>query len=173
MGKIGSPVDTADTPKTSYTWRGGNVLVRQELYFRSSYSLNMNVLVLKIQLQWLNPDNNHELLWDYSMCADTSRGAAIRDLIARALKGPLGPGQQEVRCSILLFALYQFKLGRNNCFDKYLGSFNTSISFFLHSLQSFLSAWCWILLWHQGFQHPFLLCMHIYSHIRYFHMVQA
>jgi hypothetical protein len=93
----------------------------------------MNVLVLKIQLQWLNPDNNHELLWDYSMCADTSRGAAIRDLIARALKGPLGPGQQEVRCSILLFALYQFKLGRNNCFDKYLGSFHTSISFFAFS----------------------------------------
>ncbi|XP_039835925.1 CCR4-NOT transcription complex subunit 11-like isoform X4 [Panicum virgatum] len=30
-----------------------------------------------------------------SMCADTSRGAAIRDLIARALKGPLAPAQQE------------------------------------------------------------------------------
>lgn len=29
------------------------------------------------------------------MCADTSRGAAIRDLIARALKGPLAPAQQE------------------------------------------------------------------------------
>ena len=71
----------------------------------------MTVRVLKIQLQWLNPDNSHELLWDYSMCADTSRGAAIRDLIARALKGPLGPGQQEVRCSILLFVLYQLKLG--------------------------------------------------------------
>ncbi|KAM0893245.1 hypothetical protein ACQ4PT_025253 [Festuca glaucescens] len=51
--------------------------------------------ILDGELQWLNPDNNHELLWDYSMCADTSRGAAIRDLIARALKGPLGPGQQE------------------------------------------------------------------------------
>jgi len=47
------------------------------------------------ELQWLNPDNNHELLWDYSMCADTNRGAAIRDLIARALKGPLAPIQQE------------------------------------------------------------------------------
>jgi len=51
--------------------------------------------VLDGELQWLNPDNNHELLWDYSMCADTSRGAAIRDLIARALKGPLAPAQQE------------------------------------------------------------------------------
>ncbi|KAK9110845.1 hypothetical protein Sjap_018905 [Stephania japonica] len=44
---------------------------------------------------WLNPDNSHELLWDYGMCADTSRGAAIRDLIAKALKGPLAPAQQE------------------------------------------------------------------------------
>ncbi|XP_074320971.1 uncharacterized protein LOC141657589 isoform X1 [Silene latifolia] len=47
------------------------------------------------ELVWLNPDNNHELLWDYGMCADTSRGAAVRDLIAKALKGPLAPSQQE------------------------------------------------------------------------------
>lgn len=47
------------------------------------------------ELVWLNPDNNHELLWDYGMCADTSRGAAVRDLIAKALKGPLAPTQQE------------------------------------------------------------------------------
>lgn len=47
------------------------------------------------ELLWLNPDNNHELLWDYGMCADTSRGAAVRDLIAKALKGPLAPAQQE------------------------------------------------------------------------------
>jgi hypothetical protein len=39
------------------------------------------------------------------MCADTSRGAAIRDLIARALKGPLAPSQQEVLCYILVFML--------------------------------------------------------------------
>ncbi|XP_058101608.1 uncharacterized protein LOC131245875 [Magnolia sinica] len=44
---------------------------------------------------WLNLDNTHELLWDYGMCADTSRGAAIRDLIAKALRGPLVPQQQE------------------------------------------------------------------------------
>lgn len=31
------------------------------------------------------------------MCADTSRGAAVRDLIAKALKGPLLPAQYEVR----------------------------------------------------------------------------
>ncbi|XP_039835924.1 CCR4-NOT transcription complex subunit 11-like isoform X3 [Panicum virgatum] len=47
-----------------------------------------------------------------SMCADTSRGAAIRDLIARALKGPLAPAQQEVHCYILIF--------NNGCFTKFL-----------------------------------------------------
>ncbi|EHA8589751.1 CCR4-NOT transcription complex subunit 11 [Cocos nucifera] len=51
--------------------------------------------ILDGELMWLNPDNNHELLWDYGMCADTSRGAAVRDLIAKALKGPLAPAQQE------------------------------------------------------------------------------
>ena len=49
-----------------------------------------------LQLVWLNPDNNHDLMWDYGMCADTSRGAAVKDLIAKALKGPLAPAQQEV-----------------------------------------------------------------------------
>jgi hypothetical protein len=67
------------------------------------FFLNITSIVINIQLQWLNPDNNHELLWDYSMCADTNRGAAIRDLIARALKGPLAPIQQEVHCYILIF----------------------------------------------------------------------
>ncbi|GAB2275331.1 hypothetical protein Dimus_010093, partial [Dionaea muscipula] len=47
------------------------------------------------ELVWLSPDSNHELLWDYGMCADTSRGAAVRDLISKALKGPLAPAQQE------------------------------------------------------------------------------
>lgn len=51
--------------------------------------------VLDGELVWLNPDNNQDLLWDYGMCADTSRGAAIRDLIAKALKGPLAPAQHE------------------------------------------------------------------------------
>ncbi|XP_009378391.2 CCR4-NOT transcription complex subunit 11 [Pyrus x bretschneideri] len=47
------------------------------------------------ELVWLNPVDNHELLWDDRMCIDTSRGAAVRDLIAKALKGPLAPAQQE------------------------------------------------------------------------------
>ena len=48
------------------------------------------------QLEWLIPDNNHELVWDHGMFADTSRGAAVRDLIAKALNGPLLPAQYEV-----------------------------------------------------------------------------
>ncbi|TKY53762.1 CCR4-NOT transcription complex subunit 11 [Spatholobus suberectus] len=47
------------------------------------------------ELVWLNPDDNHELRWDYGMCVDTSRGAAVRDLIAKALKGAIAPAQQE------------------------------------------------------------------------------
>lgn len=60
------------------------------------FHLCTNAFLVIIQLMWVNPDNNHELLWDYGMCADTSRGAAVRDLIAKALKGPLAPAQQEV-----------------------------------------------------------------------------
>ncbi|GMN27070.1 hypothetical protein TIFTF001_001527 [Ficus carica] len=48
------------------------------------------------ELAWLNPVDNHELLWDYGMCVDTSRGTAVRDLIVKALKGPLAPAQQEL-----------------------------------------------------------------------------
>ncbi|XP_047945539.1 CCR4-NOT transcription complex subunit 11-like isoform X1 [Salvia hispanica] len=51
--------------------------------------------VMDGELLWLNPDMNHELLWDYGMCADTSRAVAVRDLISKALKGPLVPVQQE------------------------------------------------------------------------------
>lgn len=51
--------------------------------------------VLDGELVWVNPDTTHEPLWDLGMCADTSRGAAVRDLIVKALKGPLAPTQQE------------------------------------------------------------------------------
>jgi len=57
--------------------------------------------ILEGELQWLNLDNNHELLWDGSMCADTSRGAVIRELVEKACKGPLAPAQQEVLSAIL------------------------------------------------------------------------
>jgi hypothetical protein len=59
------------------------------------------LLSMNVQLQWLNLDNNHELLWDGSMCEDTSRGAVIRDLVEKACKGPLAPAQQEVLSAIL------------------------------------------------------------------------
>ncbi|XP_038705696.1 CCR4-NOT transcription complex subunit 11-like isoform X1 [Tripterygium wilfordii] len=51
--------------------------------------------ILREDLVWLTPDNNHELSWDHGMCADTSREAAVRKLIAKALKGSLAPAQQE------------------------------------------------------------------------------
>lgn len=47
------------------------------------------------ELLWIEPDNSHELIWDHGMCADTSRGAAVRDLLARALQGTLPPAQHE------------------------------------------------------------------------------
>lgn len=58
------------------------------------------------QLEWLIPDNVHELVWDHGMCADTSRGAAVRDLIAKALKGPLAPAQYEVFTTFCKFNTY-------------------------------------------------------------------
>ena len=47
-------------------------------------------------MNWLIPDTQHELLWDHGMCADTSRGSAIRELISRASKIALAPAQQKV-----------------------------------------------------------------------------
>ncbi|CAN6475451.1 unnamed protein product [Victoria cruziana] len=51
--------------------------------------------VLDGELAWLNPENNHELLWDKDMCADTSQGLLVRDLMGKALKGALSPAQHE------------------------------------------------------------------------------
>uniref|UniRef100_A0A1J3K1F0 CCR4-NOT transcription complex subunit 11 n=1 Tax=Noccaea caerulescens TaxID=107243 RepID=A0A1J3K1F0_NOCCA len=44
---------------------------------------------------WIDPDNKHELVWDDKMCADTSRGATVRDLLVKALKVTLSPTEQE------------------------------------------------------------------------------
>lgn len=66
------------------------------LILRLNYVKYLLMLGRPFQLVWLNPDDNHELMWDYGMCVDTSRGAAVRDLIAKALKGALAPAQQEV-----------------------------------------------------------------------------
>ncbi|KAL3617699.1 hypothetical protein CASFOL_038020 [Castilleja foliolosa] len=58
--------------------------------------------VMDGELLWLNPEINHELLWDYGMCADTSRGAAVKDLIGKALRAPLSPLQQECCCQVIV-----------------------------------------------------------------------
>nr|GEX08058.1 CCR4-Not transcription complex subunit 11 [Tanacetum cinerariifolium] len=63
--------------------------------------------VLEGELVWVNPNNTHEPLWDSGMCADTSRGTAVRDLIVKAMKGPLAPSQQE---QVLLELTYDPKL---------------------------------------------------------------
>ncbi|VVB15056.1 unnamed protein product [Arabis nemorensis] len=48
------------------------------------------------ELLWIDPDNKHELVWDDKMCADTSRGATVRDLLVKGLKVTLSPTEQEV-----------------------------------------------------------------------------
>ncbi|KAL0887623.1 hypothetical protein Bca101_011606 [Brassica carinata] len=47
------------------------------------------------ELLWIDPDNKHELIWDDKMCADTSRGATVRDLLGKGLKVTLSPTEQE------------------------------------------------------------------------------
>ncbi|EFH50152.1 predicted protein [Arabidopsis lyrata subsp. lyrata] len=47
------------------------------------------------ELLWIDPDNKHELVWDDKMCADTSRGATVRDLLVKGLKVTLSPMEQE------------------------------------------------------------------------------
>jgi hypothetical protein len=73
----------------------------------SNYTFIFFLLDLQVlctwQLIWLIPDTQHELLWDYSMCADTSRGTAVRELIAWSLEGALTPAQQQVFLFPLLF----------------------------------------------------------------------
>mmetsp|Transcript_2306 Transcript_2306/g.6474 ORF Transcript_2306/g.6474 Transcript_2306/m.6474 type:complete len:420 (-) Transcript_2306:131-1390(-) len=46
---------------------------------------------------WLNvPHILCEPMWDYTMCADTSLGSEVRELIAKAVKAPLPSSQQQV-----------------------------------------------------------------------------
>mmetsp|Transcript_87615 Transcript_87615/g.209412 ORF Transcript_87615/g.209412 Transcript_87615/m.209412 type:complete len:418 (-) Transcript_87615:62-1315(-) len=53
---------------------------------------------------WLTPPQLlSEPLWDYTMCADTSLGAEVRELIAKAVKTPLPPAQ----CTIIYSGLEQ------------------------------------------------------------------
>jgi hypothetical protein len=47
------------------------------------------------EVMWLNPCGVHMVQWDYSMCGDSSRGTQVRELMAKAFKGPLVPQQQQ------------------------------------------------------------------------------
>lgn len=48
------------------------------------------------ELRWLDPEPLHEVLWDTSMCVERSRGAELKELIAKGLKSPLQPAQQKL-----------------------------------------------------------------------------
>lgn len=46
---------------------------------------------------WLHPPHLQcEPMWDYTMCADTSLGSEVRELIAKAVKAPLPVSQQQI-----------------------------------------------------------------------------
>ena len=47
------------------------------------------------QLPWLFPCAAHDFVWDASMCADTTRVAALREAMSRAFHAPLVPSQQQ------------------------------------------------------------------------------
>ena len=46
---------------------------------------------------WLNPEEEYLPLWDLTMGLEMDRTAEVRDLMARAFKGPLSPEQAKVR----------------------------------------------------------------------------
>lgn len=49
------------------------------------------------EVVWLQvPHILCEPMWDYTMCADTSLGSEVRELIAKAVKAPLPSSQQQV-----------------------------------------------------------------------------
>jgi len=49
------------------------------------------------EIMWLNPhaDHSFDVLWDFAMCADNVKGAEVRELMSKAFRGPLVPGQQQ------------------------------------------------------------------------------
>lgn len=47
------------------------------------------------ELRWLQLPLGQELLWDCSMGQDPGRAQAVRELVTKALKGPLMPAQQQ------------------------------------------------------------------------------
>jgi len=47
------------------------------------------------EAMWLNLEPEATPLWDYSMCADTSKMSEVRELVARAFRVPLLPNEQQ------------------------------------------------------------------------------
>ncbi len=47
------------------------------------------------QIPWLFPSSSHAFVWDSTMCADTTRVAALRESMSRAFRAPLVPAQQQ------------------------------------------------------------------------------
>lgn len=47
------------------------------------------------ELRWLLPDLHTDLLWDSSLGDDSSKAGVIKELIAKCMKGPLLPAQQQ------------------------------------------------------------------------------
>jgi len=47
------------------------------------------------EVKWLNLESEASPMWDYSMCADTSKTSEVRQLVARAFRAPLLPAEQQ------------------------------------------------------------------------------
>eukprot|EP00656_Telonema_subtile_P022633 TRINITY_DN2383_c0_g1_i2.p1 TRINITY_DN2383_c0_g1~~TRINITY_DN2383_c0_g1_i2.p1 ORF type:complete len:371 (-),score=49.50 TRINITY_DN2383_c0_g1_i2:64-1176(-) len=48
------------------------------------------------EMFWINPSlDEPEVLWDHTMCADTSHTSEVRELMARAFRSPLVPAEQQ------------------------------------------------------------------------------
>lgn len=53
------------------------------------------------EMIWLNRGMNFDLMWDRTMCRKPSKIVAVRELMSKALKGPLAPNQQEEMLALL------------------------------------------------------------------------
>jgi hypothetical protein len=51
--------------------------------------------VAESEVIWLHPTYAPRYLWDSGMCQDHSKGAAVRELVAKAFKAPLLPAQMQ------------------------------------------------------------------------------
>mmetsp|Transcript_8460 Transcript_8460/g.13730 ORF Transcript_8460/g.13730 Transcript_8460/m.13730 type:complete len:470 (-) Transcript_8460:1312-2721(-) len=92
-GPLAPPVSPID-PKEIIKLEGEDGFVLRG--FEPQFSRPVPPLFNEInQVVWLNPSDAPGLKWDTTMCEDTSRGEEIRELMAKAFKGPLVPAQQK------------------------------------------------------------------------------